>query len=112
LLADSRHAKFAPKEIHMNNTRARCSLLCAALGLATTAWAASPPSSGEANASSTAPAASSSATKDIKAYKNSRLHKCDVMTGDEKKACQADAAAHARAEKKEVAAHGASTTKN
>ena len=85
--------------------------LIAALGFAASAWAASP-SPGDASAApSTWPAASASATKAIAANKNSRLHKCEPMTGDEKKACKVDAVSHARAARDKLAAHHAATMK-
>ena len=83
--------------------------LLAALGFAASAWAASPSPSDASVAPS--PAASASATKAIAANKNSRLHKCDPMTGDEKKACKADAVSHARAARDKLAAHHAATMK-
>ena len=78
--------------------------LIAALGFAASAGAASPSPSSDASAAPS-PAASASATTAITANKNSRLHKCDPMTGDEKKACKDDAVSHARA------AHHAATMK-
>lgn len=96
----------------MKKTCARGGGLLAAIAFAATAWAAEPAASGDASAAPPAsPAASSSAMKGITANKNSRLHKCDPMTGDEKKACQADAATHARAAKNKVMAHDAAPTK-
>jgi len=72
----------------------------ALFGVAAVACVCSGPVLAADAATGAAVAASSSATaharKDAMSVKNDRLHKCKGMEGDEKKACQRDAAADAR----------------